>query len=40
VSHRLPAALSLLLPIVMAAPLRAQDHATHDHAAMSRRDTS
>ena len=39
-SHRLPAALSLLLPIVMAAPLRAQDHPTHDHAAMSGRDTS
>jgi hypothetical protein len=39
-SHRLPAALSLLLPIVMAAPLRGQDHATHDHAAMSGRDTS
>ena len=40
-SHRLPApALSLLLPILMAAPLRAQDHATHDHAAMAGRDTA
>ena len=40
-SHRVPAAaLSLLLPILTAAPLCAQDHAAHDHAAMSGRDTS
>lgn len=39
--RRLPAgAVSLLLPILMTVPLRAQDHATHDHAAMSGRDTS
>lgn len=36
----LAAALSLLLVPVLRAPLRAQDHATHDHASMTARDTS
>ena len=40
-SHRPPVALTLLLlPILLTAPLRAQEHAAHDHAAMSARDTS
>lgn len=39
--RRLPAgALALLLPVLLAVPLRAQDHAGHDHAAMSAHDTS
>jgi hypothetical protein len=36
VLRRLPAGtLALLLPSLLAAPLRAQDHAGHDHAGMS-----
>ena len=32
--------LALLVPALLTAPLRAQDHAGHDHAAMSAGDTS
>lgn len=39
--RRLPAGtLALLLPSLLAAPLRAQDHVGHDHAGMSATDSS